>query len=179
MGKKAAAKKAPKEEEKAPAEAASPWICPECEQENEAEEVACIACEAPRPAAAGDDEGRFKGYKVGLVVSAEKIAGKDKLLELKVDVGGENPLPIVTNAGNVKEGCRVVVATVGSTISDKGEDVEVKKSNVGGKPSEGMLCDAPMLGWVGGGGAGAAALLPESFEVGSTPPASRPRGDGK
>ena len=62
-------------------------------------------------------------------------------------------------------------------IEEQGEEVEVKKANVGGVPSEGMLCDAPMLGWVGGG-AGAAALLPETFAIGSAPPDKKPRGDG-
>merc|ERR1712070_1266482 len=117
----------------------------------------------PAAAAGGDENDRYRGYKIGVVLSAEKVANKDKLLELKVDVGSGEPLPIVTNAGNVKEGSRVVVATVGSVVEEKGEEIEVKKATVGGKPSEGMLCDGPMLGWVGGG-AGAAALVPDSLE---------------
>merc|ERR1712070_1319236 len=120
----------------------------------------------PAAAAGGDENDRYRGYKIGVVLSAEKVANKDKLLELKVDVGSGEPLPIVTNAGNVKEGSRVVV------VEEKGEEIEVKKATVGGKPSEGMLCDGPMLGWVGGG-AGAAALVPDSFELGSAPPSSR------
>lgn len=48
----------------------------------------------------------------------------------------------------------------------------------GGRASHGMICDSTMLGWVGGG-AGAAALLPETFAPGDTPPVSRPRMDGK
>ena len=82
-------------------------------------------------------------------------------------------LGIVTNASNVKEGSRVVVATIGTELSD---GTVVQKANVGGCPSEGMLCDAPMLGWTGGG-AGAAALVPESFAPGDAPPATRPRLD--
>mmetsp|Transcript_151396 Transcript_151396/g.267222 ORF Transcript_151396/g.267222 Transcript_151396/m.267222 type:complete len:189 (+) Transcript_151396:59-625(+) len=164
-----------------PAEATG-WKCDSCGYEgNEDADEECAACGAPRPAPASADGGgdeRYKGYKVGLVLEAEKVAGKDKLLQLKVDVGGGEPLPIVTNAGNVKEGVRVIVATVGAMISIKGEEEEVKKANVGGCPSEGMLCDGPMLGWTGGG-SGAAALVPESFEVGATPPSSRPRMDGK
>lgn len=54
---------------------------------------------------------------------------------------------------------------------------KIKKASVGGVVSEGMLADPPMLGWVGGG-AGAAALLPESFNPGDAPPKSRPRMDG-
>ena len=55
----------------------------------------------------------------------------------------------------------------------------VKKATVGGVPSEGMLCDAPMLGWKGGG-ADCAALLPDdahSFAPGDAPPPERPRLD--
>ncbi len=59
-----------------------------------------------------------------------------------------------------------------------GGEVVVKKASVGGVVSEGMLCDAPMLGWTGGG-AGTAALVPDSFALGATPPDKRPRMDGK
>lgn len=41
-----------------------------------------------------------------------------------------------------------------------------------------MLADAPMLGWTGGG-AGAAALVPEAYAPGDRPPEKRPRMDGK
>jgi hypothetical protein len=40
--------------------------------------------------------------------------------------------------------------------------------------SEGMLCDSRMLGW-SGGAAGIAVQVPESVEIGSSPPASKPR----
>ena len=73
-----------------------------------------------------------------------------------------------------REGARVVVATVGAVV---GED-KLKQRSVGGVISQGMLCDAPMLGWVGGG-AGAAALVPESFSPGDRPPERRPCMDGK
>lgn len=114
------------------------------------------------------------GYLAGLVLECEDVRGKDKLKELKVDVGGDEPLTIVTNAANVEVGKRVVVATIGSELKD---GAKVKKATVGGVTSEGMLCDGPMLGWTGGG-AGAAALLPESFKPGEAPPKSRPRLDG-
>mmetsp|Transcript_108199 Transcript_108199/g.304865 ORF Transcript_108199/g.304865 Transcript_108199/m.304865 type:complete len:183 (-) Transcript_108199:67-615(-) len=182
MGKKAGAKAkaaAPAAAEAPPQAQASAWVCADCEQENQPEDNACIACELPRPEqASGGGEGRFANYAVGCVVSAEKVAGKDRLQQLKVDIGEAEPLPIVTNAPNVKEGVRVVVAKVGAIVSEKGEDIEVKKANVGGCPSEGMICDGPMLGWTGGG-AGAAALVPDTFALGSKPPETRPRMDGK
>jgi len=120
------------------------------------------------------EEEKASGIVVGLVITCEPISGKNKLFELSVDVGSGPPIPIVTNATNTKPGVRVVVAKVGATVGD----VEVKKANVGGRVSMGMLCDAPMLGWTGGG-AGAAALVPDTFPVGGPPPEKRPRMDGK
>ena len=106
-----------------------------------------------------------------MVKSVEAIS--DKLKACCIDVG-QSEVTIVTNAGNVAEGSRVVVAMVGAVV----DEMPLQKRNVGGRTSEGMLCDAPMLGWVGGG-AGAAALVPESFAPGSRPPERRPRLDGK
>lgn len=99
-----------------------------------------------------------------------QVAGKDKLKKLSVDVGAAEPLTIVTNAPNVAEGSRVVVATVGAVVGEE----TIKKASVGGVTSEGMLCSNPMLGWTGGG-ANTAALVPDSFAPGSTPPEKAPR----
>lgn len=66
---------------------------------------------------------------------------------------------------------------MGSTVVDEtGEDLLIQKTSVGGVMSEGMLCDARMLGWVGGA-EGIAAQIPDSFPLGSAPPASKPRTD--
>ena len=119
----------------------------------------------------------LSGYVAGVVLSVDEVAKKDKLKLLSVNIGADDPVAIVTNAGNVCTrtiGCRVVIAKVGAILKD-GE--AVKKSNVGGVPSNGMLCDAPMLGWAGGG-AGTAVLLPEQFAPGDQCPSSKPRMDG-
>ena len=111
---------------------------------------------------------------VAKVVSVEELS--DKLKFLTVDVGAEEPLPVVTNAPNVGDrtvGKNVVVATVGCEVG--GETVTAR--TVGGKKSQGMLCDCPMLGW-SGGAAGNAVLMPDGATLGSTAPSSRPRGDG-
>ncbi len=52
--------------------------------------------------------------------------------------------------------------------------MNVTKATVGGIISEGMLCDSRMLGWVGGA-QGIAVNLPDSFDIGSVPPSSKPR----
>eukprot|EP00798_Chlamydomonas_sp_ICE-L_P013271 gene13271-19113_t len=144
------------------------WVCADCEYENEVGDSACAACDVPKP----EDEGAYKGYRVGAVVSCEAVAGKDKLRKLSVDVGGGKELTVVTNVPNVAEGSRVVVATVGAMVGDE----EVKKTSVGGVMSEGMLCSNPMLGWTGGG-AKTTALLPadDTYPPGSVPPDKPPR----
>ncbi|KAK7195874.1 tRNA binding domain protein [Novymonas esmeraldas] len=154
------------------------WVCPECEYENEAEDAACAACEADCPATTGAaanandaDDDAYAHIHVGVIVECED-APNTKLKRLKVHVGQGEPIPVVTAATNVKQGDHVVVACVGAEV--KGETVS--KTTVKGFPSQGMLCDAGMLGWVGGG-AGAAVTLPDTFTAGARPPSSRPRGN--
>jgi len=118
------------------------------------------------------------GLVCGEIVSCDAIEGKDKLKRLTVRIADGDDgarLQIVTNAPNVEVGKRCVVAPAGATLRD---GTEVKKASVGGVASEGMLCDSAMCGW-SGGGAGAAALLPGDFPLGTPPPSSRPRLDGK
>ena len=63
---------------------------------------------------------------------------------------------------------RIVIAPVGSTIvNDEGEEMTLKKTNVGGIPSEGMFCDSRMLGW----GSGSSRV-----EAGGAAPRRRRRG---
>lgn len=180
MPKKDKASKSAQKKEAAPVAEAAPsaWTCAECGQEHTDEDASakeCVACGHPKPqpeAAAGDDEDdKYKGIKVGLVREVEEL--DEKLKACTIDIGGAD-VSIVTNAANVAEGSRVVVATVGAVI----QDIEVKKKSVGGRASEGMLCDGPALGWVGGG-AGAAAVVPDRYAAGDRPPERRPRMDGK
>lgn len=156
----------------------SKWECSDCEFENEGSSDACEACDAPRPSAPNGDEGAandnpFNNFRVGLIVGCEDVAGT-KLKTLRVDVGEGEPLDVVTNAPNAKEGLRVVIACAGAVV----DGIKIKRTQVSGIPSNGVVCDSTMLGWTGGG-AGTAATLPDSFAVGSAPPPQRPRGDGK
>lgn len=69
----------------------------------------------------------------------------------------------------------MAVAVVGSYIlNEEGEEMEIKKTVVGGVTSEGMLCDSRMLGW-SGGAEGVAVQVPDSVEIGACPPSSKPR----
>ncbi|KAL7452007.1 hypothetical protein ACHAWC_003755 [Mediolabrus comicus] len=115
-------------------------------------------------------------YKVGIVLSVEtksKSGGKP-LKVCSVDIGTGDPIVVVTAATNVRDNSRLVVAPVGSTIiNDEGEEQEIKKTAVGGIMSDGMFCDSRMLGW-GSGSAGIAAQVPDSCDLGSIPPTSKP-----
>lgn len=113
-----------------------------------------------------------EGYKIALITSMEALT--DKLKAVELDIGADDKITVVTNAPNVGEGKRVVVATIGSTVGD----IKIDKRSVGGRASEGMLCDNPALGWTGGG-AGVAAIIPESdeYKIGDAPPSTRPRGN--
>mmetsp|Transcript_9010 Transcript_9010/g.9890 ORF Transcript_9010/g.9890 Transcript_9010/m.9890 type:complete len:182 (-) Transcript_9010:78-623(-) len=122
-------------------------------------------------------------YKIGIVLSIEDCGNCKKggkvLRSLKIRIGeseDEDCVAVVTSANNVRENSRVVVALAGSSIlNDEGEMQEVKKASVGGAVSEGMLLDSHMLGWKGGA-KGIAVNLPDSFEIGSSPPSTKPRG---
>ena len=77
-----------------------------------------------------------------------------------------------------KNNNRVAVAPSGSTFLDgEGSMQEVTKASVGGVVSEGIFCDSRMLGW-SGGAQGVAAQIPDSCEIGSAPPATKPRPGG-
>ena len=112
-------------------------------------------------------------YKVGLVLSVENkgAAGQKPLKVCSVNIGNDDgeSITVVTNAVNVREGSRLVVAPIGSIIiNDEGEEITISKTSVGGHVSEGMFCDSRMLGW-GTGSAGVAAQVPESYNVGMAP----------
>ncbi|KAJ3274044.1 hypothetical protein HDV01_003537 [Terramyces sp. JEL0728] len=114
---------------------------------------------------------------VGLVLTCEPVPGKDKLKEITVDIGEAEPITIITNAPNIQEGSRTVVAPLGTELEINGEAIEVKKQNIGGKPSFGMVCDSKLCGWKGGA-EGIAVQIPDDIPVGSPCPVSKPRMGG-
>lgn len=122
-------------------------------------------------------------YKVGVIQSLEgcgnaKSKNGKALKACKVRISLEESealITVVTAASNVREGSRIVVAPAGTTfMSPDGEEHLITRTAVGGVTSEGMFCDSSMLGW-SGGGKGVAAQLPDSFELGASPPSEKPR----
>lgn len=73
---------------------------------------------------------------VGKILEIEKHPDADKLIVTKVDVGNEI-LQIVTGANNVKVGDIVPIAKNGSTLPG---DVHIKKGELRGVESNGMMC---------------------------------------
>lgn len=79
---------------------------------------------------------------VGQVLKKEKHPNSDHLSVCQVNVGQEQPLQIVCGASNFKEGDLVPVALVGAKIGD----IVMKKTNMRGFDSCGMMCSASELG---------------------------------
>ncbi len=79
---------------------------------------------------------------IGKILEIEKHPNADKLIVTKVDVGNEI-LQIVTGANNVKVGDIVPIAKDGSTLPN---DIHIKKGELRGIESNGMMCACAELG---------------------------------
>jgi len=96
-----------------------------------------------------------------------------------MDVGGTEPLIVVTNSSLVRVDSLYIIACVDAIVPAPDPDgVIVKQTVVGGRKSEGIICDAPMLGW-GSSNSGVPVYLNEGeYTPGDTPPSSKPRPGG-
>ena len=85
-----------------------------------------------------------KGVVLGKVLSVIKHKNSDKLSICNVDIGRSNPLQIICGAKNIKPDIYVYVATVGAYLS--AINLSIKKSEIRGVMSEGMICSLEELG---------------------------------
>ncbi|MFY9316704.1 MAG: phenylalanine--tRNA ligase subunit beta [Burkholderiales bacterium] len=83
----------------------------------------------------------FKGVVVGEILAVERHPNADKLTVCTVSTG-KDKLKVVCGAPNVRAGMRAPLATVGTVLGK----LEIKKSNLRGVESAGMLCSARELG---------------------------------
>ena len=92
--------------------------------------------------------GGLAGVVVGEVLTCEDHPDSDHLHITTVDVGAEQPLPIVCGAANCRKGLKVMCATVGAVLYPDGGDEEfkIKRSKIRGVESLGMLCAEDELG---------------------------------
>ncbi|MET2984083.1 phenylalanine--tRNA ligase subunit beta [Aureibaculum conchae] len=92
-------------------------------------------------------KGSLEGIIVGEVLTCEKHPNADRLKITTVNLGNGEPLQIVCGAPNVAAGQKVPVATVGTTLYDKeGNGFKIKKGNIRGEASHGMICAEDELG---------------------------------
>ncbi len=84
------------------------------------------------------------GIVVGKIISIEPHPDADKLVVTKVDIGGEEPLQIVTGAKNIAEGDVIPLATVGAVLPG---NFKIKKGKLRGEVSEGMMCSLEEMGF--------------------------------
>ncbi len=99
--------------------------------------------------------------RIGHVVTCQKHPEADKLSACTVDVGLDEPLSIVCGAPNVRQGQKVPVAMVGSTLPG---GLVIKKAKLRGVPSFGMICSERELGL--SDDHGGIMVLPEDAPIG-------------
>ena len=80
---------------------------------------------------------------VGRVLSMERHPDSDHMWICQLDVGGEEPLQIVTGAWNIHEGDLVPVALHGSTLPG---GKHIQRGKLRGMLSDGMMCGLDELG---------------------------------
>ncbi len=79
---------------------------------------------------------------IGEVLECEEHPDSDHLHVCKVDIG-EEVLNIVCGAPNVRKGLKVILAQVGAELPG---DFKIKKGNIRGQESNGMICSLAELG---------------------------------
>ncbi len=84
------------------------------------------------------------GVVLGKVLSVLKHEGSDKLSICQVDIGTAKNLQIICGAQNIKPNIYVYVATVGAKLS--AVNLTIKRSEIRGVVSEGMICSLQELG---------------------------------
>jgi len=106
-------------------------------------------------------KGGLKGVVIGEVMACEKHPNSDHLSLTKVNIGDEKPLSIVCGASNVATGQKVAVATLGTTLFFKDQELTLQKTKIRGEISEGMICAEDELG-LGSSHAGIMVLDPSA-----------------
>jgi phenylalanyl-tRNA synthetase beta chain len=116
------------------------WVNPENTSEQLAEQLTMAGLEIDDRYAVARE---FSGVVIGEVISVEQHPDADKLRVTQVNIGDAELLQIVCGAPNVTVGMKAPVATVGAVLpSDDKTGFKIKKSELRGVASNGMLCGA-------------------------------------
>lgn len=90
-----------------------------------------------------DPAARYEGFIVAEVVDAAPHPNADRLRVCAVSTGEGAPLQVVCGASNVRTGLKIAFAQVGAVIPVTGQPL--KKGNIRGLDSSGMICSAEEL----------------------------------
>lgn len=90
--------------------------------------------------------GGLQGLVIGKVMEKHKHPNADRLSVTQVDIGQSEWVQIVCGAPNVEAGQTVIVATVGTRLHSKNGLIEIKKANIRGVESQGMICAEDEIG---------------------------------
>ena len=91
-----------------------------------------------------DCSNNVNGVVLGKVLSVLKHEGSDKLSICQVDIGKPKNLQIICGAHNIRPDIYVYVATVGAKLN--AINLTIKRSEIRGVMSEGMICSLKELG---------------------------------
>ncbi|MGA0163598.1 MAG: phenylalanine--tRNA ligase subunit beta [Bdellovibrionota bacterium] len=90
---------------------------------------------------------KISGVVLGKILEKKPHPEADRLSLLQVRVGGDQVLPIVCGASNMKVGDYVALAGVGAEIPGAdGNGITLRKAKIRGEVSEGMCCSEVELG---------------------------------
>lgn len=98
----------------------------------------------------------LKKIVVGEILSCEPHPNSDHLKVCQVDVGEKDPITIVCGAPNVQAGKKAITALNGARI---GKNIKIKRGNIRGVRSEGMLCALQEIGF-------SDSIAPKPYEEG-------------
>jgi phenylalanyl-tRNA synthetase beta chain len=113
------------------------WVNPAIDSKLLIEQLTMAGLEVETVEPAG---AKLEKVVVGEVLAVESHPDADKLSLCQVS-NGENTVQVVCGAGNVRQGLKVAFAQVGATLPG----LKIKKANLRGVESHGMLCSATEL----------------------------------
>ncbi|MEN8108395.1 MAG: phenylalanine--tRNA ligase subunit beta [Pseudomonadota bacterium] len=135
------------------------WVDPPISTEGLVEQLTMAGLEVDSVEPAG---AALAGVVVAEVLSVEAHPDADKLLVCQVSAGQDHPVQVVCGAPNVIAGGKYPLAQVGARLPG---DFRIKKSELRGVESRGMLCSARELGL--GDSHEGLMTLPSEFETGA------------
>ncbi len=116
------------------------WVDPPLDSAGLVQQLTSIGLEVDSTEAVS---GEIAGIVVGRVLEARPHPDADRLTLCEVDIGDTQPLEIVCGAPNARTGLVAPVAPVGARLPG---GINIRKSKIRGRVSNGMLCSARELG---------------------------------